>query len=250
MPTSTVHPKDRVIVALDAASLKDAAHLADQVGPKVGALKVGLELLTSEGAPRVVETLAPKGRIFLDGKFKDIPNTVAGASRAATRHGVWMFNVHCLGGVAMMSAAVQAATDEAAKLGRKRPLVIGVTILTSLDIKALSEVGLSHIHDADELRKMVTKLALLARQAGLDGVVCSPQEINDIRTACGKDFLIVTPGVRPEWAEAHDQKRVMTPGEAVRAGADYLVIGRPITKPPKAIGTPMDAVERIVKEIF
>jgi len=247
MPTAD--PQDKIIVALDASDLSSASKIADQLSGKVGALKVGLELITSEGVPAVVEALRTKNRLFLDGKFKDIPNTVAGASRAATRLSVWMFNVHCLGGVAMMSAAVQSAADEAARMGRKRPLVIGVTVLTSLDIKALNEVGFVHISDLDGLRKIVVRLALLAKQAGLDGVVCSPQEINDIRTACGKDFLIVTPGVRPEWAETHDQKRVMTPREAVHSGADFLVIGRPITNPPPKVGSPSEAARRIIEEI-
>lgn len=241
--------QEKIIVALDASNLNDAVQIADKLQGKVGALKVGLELLTSEGAPNVVNSLASKGKIFFDGKFKDIPNTVAGAARGATKFGVWMFNVHTLGGVAMMSAAVKSAEEEAKKLGRKRPLVIGVTILTSIDVKTLNEVGFEHVRDSDELKKLVVRLSLLAKQAGLDGVVASPQEITAIREACGKDFLIVTPGVRPLWAAKGDQKRVMTPGEAIKAGADYLVIGRPITSPPPEVGAPADAVKKIVDEM-
>ena len=240
-------PQDRIIVALDAPLLDGACNIASVLKGSVGAFKVGLEILTSEGAPRVVKALSPHGRLFFDGKFKDIPNTVAGAARAATRLDVWMFNVHCLGGVTMMSAAVKSADEEAEKLDRKRPLVIGVTVLTSIDAKALNEIGFEHVRDGG--KKLVVRLALLAKQAGLDGVVASPQEITAIKEACGGDFLVVTPGVRPLWASNDDQKRVMTPGEAVKAGADYLVIGRPITNPPKEIGTPADAVKKIIGEL-
>lgn len=244
-----MNPKDKIIVALDAPTLADAEKIAGSVGSKIGALKVGLELLTAEGAPKVVSALAKYGRIFFDAKFKDIPNTVAGAARSATRLGVWMFNVHCMGGLEMMKAAKLASIKEAKRLNIAPPLVIGVTILTSLDVKALNEIGLQDMKNADDLKKQVVRLALLAKNAGLDGVVASPQEIKDIRAACGKDFLIVTPGVRPTWAAKGDQKRVTTPREAIENGADYLVIGRPITNPPKEVGSPADAVERILGEL-
>ncbi|MBI2342561.1 MAG: orotidine-5'-phosphate decarboxylase, partial [Deltaproteobacteria bacterium] len=226
-----MNPKEKIIVALDAQTLGEASSLAGLIGPEVGALKVGLELLTSQGAPKVVSALSPS-RLFFDGKFKDIPNTVAGASRAVTRLGVWMFNVHALGGVAMMAAAKDAAAKTADELKTRRPLILGVTILTSIDAKALNEIGFEHVRDAGELKKLVVRLSLLSKQAGLDGVVASPQEIKAIRETCGGDFLIVTPGIRPSWAGAADQKRIMTPREAVNDGADYLVIGRPITNPP------------------
>ena len=245
----TINAKDKIIVALDSSNLSDAAEMARKLGPNVGALKIGMEIMNSAGAPQVVEALAPHGRIFFDAKFKDIPNTVAGAARAVARLGVWMFNVHTLGGVAMMAAAKKASIEEAEKCGKKPPLAIGVTILTSIDAKALNEVGFEHVRDAEELRKLVVRLSLLAKQAGLDGVVASPQEISAIREACGKDFLIVTPGVRPTWASEGDQKRVLTPREAVNLGADYLVIGRPITKPPADVGSSLNAIEKIVKEI-
>ncbi|PIR16704.1 MAG: orotidine-5'-phosphate decarboxylase [Deltaproteobacteria bacterium CG11_big_fil_rev_8_21_14_0_20_49_13] len=241
--------REKIIVALDAPTLSAASQIADSLKGHIGALKVGMELLNSEGSPQVVEAISPKGKVFFDAKFKDIPNTVAGAARAVTRMNVWMFNVHCLGGVTMMSAAVKTADEEAAKLGKERPLVIGVTVLTSIDAKALNEIGFEHVRDGAELKKLVVRLALLAKQAGLDGVVASPREITAIREACGQDFLIITPGVRPVWAAAGDQKRVMTPNEAVKAGADYLVIGRPITNPPKEIGTPSDAAKKILEEI-
>lgn len=241
--------KSKIIVALDSPTLEAAIKAASQLKDRVGAIKVGLELITSEGAPNVVRALSKFGDVFFDGKFKDIPNTVAGAARAVTRLSPWMFNVHCLGGVAMMAAARQATEEEAANCGLKRPLVIGVTILTSIDAKALNEIGFEHVRDADELKKLVVRLSLLAKQAGLDGVVASPQEIENIRAACGNDFLIVTPGVRPVWAAKGDQRRVTTPREAIEAGADYIVIGRPITDPPKEIGTPLDAIKLIEKEI-
>lgn len=244
-----MHAKDRIIVALDKPTIAGAKELAARLNGHVGGFKVGLELLTSEGAPLVVKSLSPFGKIFFDGKFKDIPNTVAGAVKAAVGIPIWMLNVHCLGGVTMMAAAAESAREEALKLGKKKPLVIGVTILTSCDAKALNEIGFEHVRDGDELKKLVARLSLLAKQAGLDGVVASPQEIENIRNACGCDFVIVTPGVRPAWASSGDQKRVMTPLEALNAGADYIVIGRPITDPPKEIGTPLDAVERIIEEL-
>lgn len=242
-------PHERIIVALDASTIDDAKKIASSLKNSVDALKVGLELLSSEGAPQVLNALSGYGKIFFDGKFKDIPNTVAGAAKAATRLNSWMFNVHTLGGVQMMTAAREAAESESKRLGIKKPLITGVTILTSLDVKALNEVGFDHVRDSDELKKLVTKLSLLAKQAGLDGVVASPQEIKNIREACGKDFLIVTPGVRPLWAAKGDQKRIMTPREAVDAGADYLVIGRPITSPPPEVGSPVDAVKKIIEEL-
>ena len=207
----------RVFVALDVPSTQDAKILADKVSAHVGGYKIGLELFTSEG-PRVVEELgAPQ--VFLDLKFHDIPNTVAGCSRAAAKLGVMMFNVHCLGGRDMMQAASQAAREVNEKVQ-----VIGVTILTSQDAASLQELGIDGFP-----RDAVRRLARLAREAGLDGVVCSPQEISAVRAECGNDFVLVTPGVRPQGSAPGDQKRVMTPPEALAAGASWLVVGRPIT---------------------
>lgn len=242
-------PKDRIIVALDVDNLELAKALVAELAPHVGAFKVGLELLTAAGAPQVVAELQTAGtKIFFDGKFNDIPNTVAGAIRAAVRLGVWMVDVHTTGGLEMMSAARESAESAAKSLGRERPLIIGVTVLTSLDAKRLSEVGFDVDND-DDLKKEVKNLALLAKSAGLDGVVASPQEIPIIRETCGPDFKIVTPGVRPCWAARGDQKRAAAPKEAVVMGADYLVIGRPITRPPGQIGSPADAAKMIAKEI-
>jgi len=253
--------KNRIIVALDVSTLDEALGLVDLLQPEVGFFKVGLELLTSEGAPKVVLAIKEAGgEIFYDGKFKDIPNTVAGATRAITRLGVQMFNVHCLGGPTMMKKAREVAEDEAVSRGITRPLVLGVTLLTSLDYEDLVEMRLMdelNIADPKELeevkngriKRLVQNLAYLAQENDLDGVIASPQEIEAIREYCQPELLVVTPGVRPEWAARGDQKRVMTPGEAIKAGADYLVIGRLITKPPSDIGNSITAAKMIAEEI-
>ena len=239
-------PQERIIIALDASSIEEAASLADEIGP-VGALKVGLELITSCGAPQVVKEISKRGRIFFDAKFKDIPNTVLGAARAAVRMGVWMFNVHALGGLEMMRSARAGAEEEAKKLNAPKPLIIAVTVLTSLDKDSLGEIGFGSIKTADEIKGLAVRLALLAKKAGLDGVVASPDEIEPIKKACGEDFLVVAPGVRPKWAASNDQKRITTPAEAINRGADFIVIGRPVTRPPT--GGPKSALERILEEI-
>lgn len=241
--------KDKIIVPLDVNNIEAAKTLVKQLAPHVGAFKVGLELMNNCGAPQIVNELqVGDAKIFFDGKFNDIPNTVAAAARAVTRLGVWMFNVHALGGRAMMEAAREAVDYTSRASNVFKPIVLAVTILTSLDRAALQEVGLD-VKDDNGLRDEVVRLARLAKDSGLDGVVASPKEIEPIREACGRDFLIVTPGVRPSWAASNDQKRVTTPAEAVRMGADYLVIGRPITKPPAEIGTSADAAKKIVDEI-
>lgn len=235
--------KDRIIVALDVDSPDKAMELVEKLSGKVGAYKVGLELVTSAG-PGMVDLLRSAGadRIFYDCKFHDIPNTVSGAARSAARLGVWMFNVHCSGGSAMMKAAAEAAREQAERLKVKPPLVMGVTVLTSIDQQAMeTELGID-VPVVDH----VVHLATLAKKSGLDGVVASPLETERIRQACGPGFLIVTPGVRPAEAEMADQKRVLTPGEAIKRGADYLVIGRPITK----ADDPAAAAAKIAREIL
>ncbi len=207
----------RVFVALDVPSAPEAKALASTLAGHVGGYKIGLELFCSEG-PRIVEEIGPS-EVFLDLKFHDIPNTVAACSRAATKLGVMMFNVHCLGGQAMMKAALEAAREENDKVQ-----VIGVTVLTSHDAASLRDMGIE-----DFPRDMVRRLARLACEAGLDGVVCSPQEISAVRAECGNNFVTVTPGVRPAGGALGDQKRVMTPNEALQQGATWLVVGRPIT---------------------
>ena len=230
--------KDKLIVALDVPTLEAAVGLVRQLSSVVSWFKVGLELFTSEG-PRAFREVFDVGAqsIFFDSKFHDIPNTVGGAARAAARHGVTMFNVHALGGVEMMHAALEAAEQT---MGATRPKVIGVTMLTSIDQQTMNrELCISGTVETN-----VVHLARLAQRAELDGVVCSPQEIAAVRAACGDGFLIVTPGVRPAWAAKGDQRRVLTPAEAVAAGADYIVVGRPITH----ASNPAEAAERVLSE--
>lgn len=231
--------KDRILVALDFPDAAAALAMADRLRGAVGGFKVGKQLFTAEG-PALVRRLTERGdRVFLDLKFHDIPNTVAGAIESALKLGVWMVNVHASGGRAMMEAARDAA-DRAAAGGGPRALVIAVTVLTSLDGAALAETGAG-----DDPARQVERLARLAREAGLDGVVCSPQEIALVRKACGDGFAIVTPGIRGASDAKGDQTRTATPAGALKAGADYLVIGRPIT----AAGDPREAAERIAAEM-
>jgi orotidine-5'-phosphate decarboxylase len=230
---------NQVLVALD-VDTADAAHaLADKLRGVVGGFKIGSRLFTSHG-PSIVEALVARGdRVFLDLKFHDIPNTVAGAVAAATRLGVWMVNVHASGGHAMMKAAVEAADAESSRLSRPRPLVIAVTMLTSLSEETMGEIGV-----AGAMASQVGRLAVLAQSAGLDGVVASAQEIALIRNRCGKTFEIVTPGIRAASDDKGDQRRTMTAAEALSAGASYLVVGRPIIAAPD----PRAAAERIDTE--
>ena len=231
---------EKVIVALDFPSLSAAEQIVKKVSSLVKIFKVGKELFTAAGPEAVRMVHAHKGRVFLDLKFHDIPNTVASACEAAAKLGVFMLNVHASGGKTMMIHAVQAVHRTASEKKAHAPKVLGVTVLTSLTDNDLKEVGVSK-----KVKQQVPDLAALAKSCGLDGVVASGQEIPLIRKACGKDFLIVTPGVRPTWAAHGDQKRVITPREAVSAGADYIVVGRPITQHPQ----PLAAAEKILKEI-
>jgi orotidine-5'-phosphate decarboxylase len=230
---------NQILVALDVDTAEAAHALADQLRGAVGGFKIGKRLFTSDG-PSIVERLVAGGdRVFLDLKFHDIPNTVAGAVAAATRLGVWMVNVHASGGRAMMQAARDAADAESAKLSRPAPLVIAVTVLTSLSEETMSESGV-----AGGLAAQVERLAALAQTAGLDGVVASPQEIGIIRKRCGASFQIVTPGIRSASDDKGDQSRTLTAKEALAAGASYLVVGRPII----AAADPRAAAERIAAE--
>lgn len=215
----------RIIVALDYPDAKGALELASRLDPALCRLKVGKELFTAAG-PALLAKLHKAGfGVFLDLKYHDIPNTVAGACRAAAELGVWMINVHALGGRAMMSAAHEAL----AKAG-KPPKLIAVTLLTSMGAADMGDVGL-----AGNPQDAVLRLAQLAQACGLDGVVCSPQEAGTLRRQCGKAFALVTPGIRPAEATQDDQQRIATPRQAIANGADYLVIGRPITRAPDPI---------------
>lgn len=211
------NPQQSVLVALDVPTRERALQLARDLEDHVGGFKVGMELFCSCG-PSIVEAIGAQ-RVFLDLKFHDIPNTVAAVSRVAAHLGVHIFNVHCLGGLEMMRVAAEAARETNPDVK-----VIGVTILTSHDSDSLTRIGLS-----ETPREAVPRLAELAQQAGLDGVVCSAREILPVRMRCGDDFLLVTPGIRPANSALGDQKRVLTPLEALQAGASYLVVGRPIT---------------------
>lgn len=238
--------KNPLIIALDFDTLDKAAAIAEKLCSFAGAFKVGMQLYYSVG-PDCVHTLKKAGApLFVDLKLHDIPNTVAGAARALTRLGASIINVHAAGGQAMMRAAVEAAGEEAAKLGQPRPLVTAVTVLTSIDQDTFSrEVGLP-----GAIRERVAAWSALAKKAGLDGVVASPWEIEAVREACGPDFTIITPGVRPLGAAAGDQKRVMAPGEAVRLGADYLVVGRPVTAAPDPVRATLAILEEIKTKEF
>ena len=242
--TFDAHPRSSLIVALDFDSLSSAVKFAKQVADLVGLFKIGSQLFTAAG-PSVVKEIAALGPgIFLDLKFHDIPNTVAGAVlSSAAMSGVQLVNIHALGGSAMMKAAAQAISA-GVPLGVDRPRLLAVTILTSMDQKAVREVGIG-----GSPKSRVPKLAKLAKGAGVDGVVASVQEAKAIRKTCGRDFLIVTPGVRPKGMAANakddDQARTATPAEAIRAGADYIVVGRPIL----TAEDPRAAAQAIVDEI-
>lgn len=231
--SQTTNP--HIVVALDYADATSALQLVERLDPALCRLKVGKELFTAAG-PQLVEKLIAKNfGVFLDLKFHDIPTTVQKACEAASRLGVWMLNVHASGGTAMM----QAAREGVAKSGRQ-PLLIAVTVLTSMNQAALKEIGVE-----DELQNQVLRLAGLTKQAGLDGVVCSAQEAQMLKKQLGEDFCLVTPGIRPKTASLDDQSRVVTPSQAVALGADYLVIGRPITQ----AADPLQALQAIDQEL-
>ncbi|MEW6661658.1 MAG: orotidine-5'-phosphate decarboxylase [Bacillota bacterium] len=227
-----------MIIALDVDTVYQVERLVNLFGNQVGMFKIGLQLIHNLG-PSVIDLVHQRGgKVFADFKFHDIPNTVAQASRAITRKGVAMFNLHASGGREMLQAGAQAAAMEAAKLGIPSPMVLAVTVLTSWNQTAFSqETGI-----AKPISQVVKDWSQLAQEAGLHGVVASPWEIRAVRESCGEDFLVVTPGVRPLGASQDDQQRVMTPTEAVQAGASYLVIGRPVTAAPD----PAAALESIL----
>ena len=232
--------RNPIIVALDVPRLDAALELAEQLAPVVGAFKVGKELFTSAG-PEVVRGLRAMGAsVFLDLKFHDIPNTVAKAVEAAVQLDVQMLTIHACGGIAMMRAAERAAQESAQRLGQPAPLVLGVTVLTSMDGNDLAEIGV----EAD-VAKQVERLARLAAKAGLRGLVCSPLEIAALRQLIPAGMQLVTPGIRPAGSRADDQKRTLTPEEAIAGGANWLVIGRPIY----AAEDPRAAAEQILASL-
>ncbi len=232
--------RERLIVALDLDDLEQATELVRSLAREVGMFKVGKQLFTHAGpqAVRLIQELG--GEIFLDLKFHDIPNTVAKAAIEATRLGVKMFNVHASGSLEMMRLTVKEVERVSRQEKLRRPIMLAVTVLTSLGQEDLQRLGVEH-----KIADQVVRLALLTKEAGMDGVVASPHEVADIRTACGRRFVIVTPGIRLADSQRHDQRRVMTPAEAVRAGVDYIVVGRPILEAQNRIA----AARAIVTEM-
>ncbi|SNR70226.1 orotidine-5'-phosphate decarboxylase [Desulfurobacterium atlanticum] len=229
-----------LIVALDFPDTLTAMETVDRLKGKVKTFKVGLELFL-RGGFEIVEKIHNRGcGVFLDLKFHDIPNTVCGAAKVAIENEVFMYNVHTLGGFDFLKKVADFNREYAEQMGVRRPLLIGVTILTSMDDEDLKTIGIE-----SGVKTVVLKLAENAKKAGLDGVVCSPEEIEMIKKEFGEGFITVTPGIRPDWAAKNDQKRVMTPKEAKKAGADFIVVGRPITRAANVA----EAAERVLKEI-
>lgn len=236
---ASLDPCDRLIVALDTPSLPEAEALADRLAGAVRWFKIGPHLFTPAG-PAAIAAIRPRGEIFLDLKFHDIPSTVAAGVAAAARLGVSLCNVHALGGSAMIEAAARAAEETARKTGATRTKVIGVTLLTGSDASTLDEIGVHETPEGETLR-----LARLAQGGGLDGVVASPLDAAAVRKACGPEFLIVAPGIRPEGRDRDDQRRTGTPAEAIAGGADMVVVGRAITR----ADDPRRAAEEILRQI-
>ncbi|MGB2783510.1 MAG: orotidine-5'-phosphate decarboxylase [Atribacterota bacterium] len=233
--------KERLVLALDLDDFKKAEELVGKLSDYVGVFKIGNQLFTAEGT-KVVNMINERGgKVFLDLKFHDIPNTVARAAEVATKLGVYIFDIHTSGGYEMMKAAAEATKKISLALGILKPLILGVTLLTSVNQEILErDLGIKK-----RLEEQVVHLAKLAKAAGLDGVVASSREIKEIRKACGKDFLILTPGIRPAGKSSDDQKRIMTPREAIKLGADFLVIGRPI----RSAVNPVEAAKEILREM-
>lgn len=227
--------RQKIIVALDVPGITLAEQIVKELSPYVGCFKIGLELQSAIGGPQAIAIVhSHRGQVFYDGKFDDIPNTIAGASRAIANMQVKMFNVHASSGIEAMKAAVS---------NKGSSLVLAVTVLTSLDDEMSRKIFGASAKD------MVVDFALDAQEAGCDGIICSPSDLMILQDEPLEKLLKVVPGVRPKWAASNDQKRFTAPAEAILAGADYLVIGRPITNPPKEIGTPINAVEAILNEI-
>lgn len=234
--------QDRIVLALDVDTEERALQLVKDLKDYVGVFKVGMQLFNSIG-PRIVENINELGgQVFVDLKLHDIPNTVSAAGRVLTRLNCYMLNVHAAGGREMMKKLTEEVAAEAARQGIKTPLTLAVTVLTSISQPELEKD--MFIKDI-KLEELVVNWALMAKESGISGVVCSPQEIKAIREACGADFKIVTPGIRPAWSEKNDQKRITTPSKAIALGADYIVIGRPIT----GAADPVEAAHKIIQEL-
>lgn len=241
MRITKAEAKEKIIVALDVATAKEAMELVELLHDEVGAFKIGLQLYNAEGPDIIHDIQEAGGKVFVDLKFHDIPNTVAQTTKVITGRGAFMFTVHAGGGARMLEATANAKNQTATEKGVDNPIALAVTVLTSLSQEEFeNEIGI-----ARKVEDQVIHWAKMAKNAGMDGVVASPKEIKAIRQACGDDLIIVTPGIRPLWAAANDQSRIMTPKQAVEAGADYLVIGRPITKHEN----PVAAARLIVDEI-
>ncbi len=234
--------KDRIVLALDVDTRQEALTLAKELREHVGVFKIGMQLFNSTGPDIVKQINDMGGRVFVDLKFHDIPNTVGAAGKVMTRLNAFMFNVHAAGGREMMQKVMADVKKEAEILKVTPPLILAVTVLTSISQKELEE---EMFVSGLQVKDLAVKWAVLAQEAGLGGVVCSPREIEPVREACGPDFKIVTPGIRPLWSEANDQKRITTPRDALNLGADYMVIGRPIIK----ADSPRAAARRIIEEL-
>jgi len=235
-----MNSRDKLIIALDVDNETRAMHFINLLKHDVKFFKIGFELFSSCG-PSIVKSVKETGcEIFLDLKYHDIPNTVGKAAASITKLGVFMFNVHASGGFDMMRKAREMSDEVSAQLKIEPPKIIAVTVLTSMDENGLKKTGVN-----DSIKDHVVRLALLAKEAGLDGVVASPEEVKLIRKACGEHFLIVTPGVRPLWAAAGDQKRIAAPKETIASGANFIVVGRPVLEAKN----PVEAVRLILKEM-
>ncbi len=230
---------EKIIIALDARTQQEALSLVREL-PRAKIFKVGLTLFVSEGPPLLQKIQEQGKKIFLDLKLHDIPHQIGGAVKAGIGHNIHMMTLHASGGREMMAKAVEAADRAAKQSGRIKPLLLAVTVLTSLKEEQLQEIGMD-----DRVGEQVLRLARLAKENGMDGVVCSPQEIDIIKGEFGQDFLVISPGIRPKWAAAQDQKRILTPAEAIAKGVDYMVIGRPITQAP----SPAEAFLKIEEEL-
>jgi orotidine-5'-phosphate decarboxylase len=232
--------KDRIIVALDFDSEEKALSLVKEIKDKVGVFKVGKELFTACGPDIIKKINEMGGKVFLDLKFHDIPNTVAKAVSAATKHGVYMMTLHTLGGSEMLEKAAETAKETSKKLSIPKPILLGVSILTSHNAQSIHEIGLN-----GEVEDNVKNLVKMAEKSGINAIVCSPKEVEMLRREFGQDLILVTPGIRPKWAASNDQKRISTPSDAIKSGSTFIVIGRPIS----ASENPKEACDKIIDEL-